>query len=291
MKYELIKSPYGFYSIKELPSQEFLEKYYATKYYQNDAKSHAHVYSSDEIVFFQHKAEVADAIVAPYHLTSLLDVGAGEGFFSIYFFQKEWDITTLDYSDYGIKQHNEKLLSTLIKGDVFTSLERLIADQKKFDFINLSHILEHVLEPISLLKQLHLLLGENSVLRISVPNDFSKFQLHLEHLGMTTDTWVAYPDHLHYFTFESLRKLLEALDYEIVEEIGEFPIEVFLSNQHSNYVKNPHCGKEAHKSRVLVDNFLFDEGIAKYIDYYRASAKIGFSRQVVIFARKKRKSL
>jgi 2-polyprenyl-3-methyl-5-hydroxy-6-metoxy-1,4-benzoquinol methylase len=287
MKHKLIKSPYGFYSIKDLPTKEFLENYYAQKYYQDDAKSHAHQYSSDEVAFFQHKAQTAEYIIAPYNLTSLLDVGAGEGFFSAYFFQKGWDVTTLDYSDYGIQQHNQELLNTLVKGDVFESLEELFQQHKTFDFINLSHVLEHLLDPISLLKQLHTLLSDNAVLRISVPNDFSNFQRHLKELNLTEESWVAYPDHLHYFTFESLGNLLESLDYEIVEEMGEFPIEMFLANKSSNYFYDRERGKDAHKSRVLVDNFLFNEGIEKYVDYYRAAAKIGFSRQVVIFAKKR----
>jgi hypothetical protein len=67
--------------------------------------------------------------------------------------------------------------------------------------------------------------------------------------------------------------------------MGEFPIELYLSNSTSNYAHDKLKGKNAHKSRIEVDNFLFNEGIEKYINFYKACADIGLSRQVVIYAK------
>lgn len=288
----LIKSKYGYFSIENLPTQKELEKHYSEKYYQEDSVQYSHSYSDDELKHFENKAKAAQFIFKnsyPNKNNSFLDVGAGEGFFASSFFHHGWNVTTMDYSNYGINSHNPHLLNTLIQGDVFKSLENLSHEKKKFDFINLSNILEHVIDPIELLKTLKSLLSEQSLLRISVPNDYSNFQQFLLDKGYTTNTWLCPPDHLHYFTFESLSNLLLSLGYQIVISMGEFPIELYLANESSNYVKNKKNGKLAHKSRIEVDNFLFEQGIEKYINYYKASAEIGLSRQVVIYATVKEK--
>jgi len=287
MMENIIKTSYGYYSVENPPTQKELEDYYANKYYQDNSKSHSHKYTSDELEFFENKAKVAEYICNDLENKTLLDVGAGEGFFANYFFDKSWQVTTLDYSDYGISNHNPQLKNTIIKNDIFKSIQMLIEKKNKYGVVNLSNVLEHVLNPVDLLKDLRSLLHKNSYLRISVPNDYSNFQEFLLNKNYTTNTWLAPPDHLHYFTFDSLTKLLESLNYEVHTPLGEFPIEIFLSNTSSNYTNDRNLGKFAHKSRVETDNFLFKQGIKKYIQYYKASADIGFSRQVVIFAKKK----
>lgn len=283
---ELVLSEYGYYSVKNLPSKKELENYYANKYYQQNAAAHSHKYTKDEIKFFETKAKVAYHLASNSKAKTLLDVGAGEGYFANYFHKQMWSVTTLDYSDYGIKTHNSDIEHTLIKNDIFASVKKVIENKKKYSLVNLSNVLEHVIDPISLLEDLKLLLEDDSLLRISVPNDFSKYQEFLLKNDDTSVTWVTVPDHLHYFTFDSLQKLLEACGYEVSFKLGEFPIEIFLANNSSNYAKDRSLGKDAHKARVKVDNFLFDQGIEKYIEYYQASANIGMSRQVVIYAKK-----
>lgn len=84
MKKELIKSNYGYFSIKKLPSQKELEEYYAQKYYQSESTQYSHTYENEELIYFHNIAQVAHYI----HKTlydgndkTLLDVGSGEGFF------------------------------------------------------------------------------------------------------------------------------------------------------------------------------------------------------------------
>ena len=292
MDNNVLKSEYGYFSIKNLPTQQELEKHYSEKYYQEDSIQYSHLYNDDELTHFANKAKAAQFIFQTLFQNknnSFLDVGAGEGFFASCFFHSGWKVTTMDFSNFGINSHNPHLANTLIQGDVFQSLENQCLANNKFDFINLSNILEHVIDPIKLLKTLKLLLSEQSLLRISVPNDYSNFQQFLLDKQYTTNTWLCPPDHLHYFTFDSLSNLLRGLGYEIVVSMGEFPIELYISNESSNYVKNKEVGQFAHKSRIEVDNFLFNQGVEKYINYYKASADIGLTRQIVIYAKAREK--
>lgn len=284
---QLEKNNFGFYSVKNMPTKEELTNYYANKYFQNSNIGYRQTYTKDELIYFENRAKIAEYIL-PKSSNSLLDVGCGEGFFAKYFFEKNWQITTLDYSSYGISTQNPQLINTHIAGDVFETLESITKKQNKYDLINLSHVLEHVIDPISLLKSLKNLMNENSYLRICVPNDFSDFQEFLLKKEYTSNTWVCIPDHLHYFTFKSLESLICSLDFEVVVSLGEFPIEIFIANEKSNYTKDKNLGASAHKARVEIDNFMFEtQSLEDYVDYYKASAKIGFSRQIVLFVKLK----
>ena len=289
MKYTLKQTDFGYYSVENMPTNEELMQFYEEKYYQNNKAEYSHTYTEDEYQFFKNEAILTEYILEKNNTDkgNLLDIGAGEGFFAKYFFDNKWSVTTLDYSNYGIKTHNPDLSQTLIQGDIFKSIDSLIAQKNSFNLINLSNILEHVIEPVKLLENLKALLSKDAMLRISVPNDYSDFQEFLLKKEYTTNTWFCPPEHLHYFTLQSLSNLLQSLNYEVAISFGEFPIELFLSNQSSNYVKDRAHGKFAHKSRVEVDNFLFEQGIEKYLNYHKASAEIGLSRQIILFARKK----
>lgn len=284
------KNNFGYYSVIDMPNQEDLKNFYENKYFQNDGMRYDHTYTHDELTFMENKAKVADYILNIINnkpKKSILDVGSGEGFFAKYFFSQTHSIKTLDFSSFAISHHNPELIETLQQGDIFDSLDDVINNQEKYDLINLSNVLEHVIDPIELLGKLKLLLQNDSLLRISVPNDYSEFQNFLLEKEYTTNTWLCPPEHLHYFTFESLKNLLISLDYDIEVCMGEFPIELFLTNKESNYVHDTTKGKAAHTSRVETDNFLFNQGIEPYINFYKASAQLGFSRQIVIFAKLK----
>ena len=71
-----------------------------------------------------------------------------------------------------------------------------------------------------------------------------------------------------------------------VFSLADFPIDIFLSNINSNYVEHKDIGKDAHKSRVLIDNFFNKISIEKTINLYSAMAQIGFGRQVISFFKK-----
>lgn len=285
MNNNLYKTKYGFYSVSQTPNEKELRDYYANKYYQNNIRSHKNTYSEDELNFFLNRARVAEYILSKSSAKSLLDVGTGEGFFANYFYKKSWDVTTLDFSKHGIEKHNKELIPFHIQGNIFDSLNTIVKNNKKYDLINLSNVLEHVIDPKELLLSLKKIMHKDSYLRISVPNDFSSFQEFLLSKKYTTQTWVCIPDHLHYFSFQSLRNFLKDLGFIPEISLGEFPIEIFLANETSNYTLNNKNGSYAHKARIEIDQFLFNQGIDKYINFYTSAANIDLSRQVVIFTK------
>jgi SAM-dependent methyltransferase len=271
-----------------MPNKNDLESYYKNKYFQTPKGSYESSYTDEELIYFRNKALVALHVLSNNDkiTKSLLDIGTGEGFFAKYFYENKWEVRTIDYSNYGMKTQNPELLSTLKQGDMFTLIDEELVQNNSYGFINLSNVVEHVIDPVELLKKIKSILLDDGVVRISVPNDYSNFQKYLLKKGFSTQSWFVPPEHLHYFSFDSLTCLLKHLGYEVFLKISEFPIEIFLVNEPSNYIKNKNVGKQVHLSRIEIDNFLFEEGIEKYINYYKASAEIDFGRQIVIFARK-----
>lgn len=287
-KYKVEKNKYGFYSVNPTPSNIELEEFYRDFYFQEDNQNYEKNYTSDEYKYFENESKVAEFIFHKYsrknkNTKKFIDIGCGEGFFAEHFNKNAWDVKLLDYSDYGIKTHNKHLLSSLIVGNIYKSIENEFISNEKYDFISLKNVLEHVTNPELLLFSIKDLMKNDSILRIEVPNDYSTFQKMLIDNSYTHNTWLKIPEHLHYFSFESLSKFLTENGFKIKLAMSDFPIELFLLNKHSNYAKNKETGKEAHYSRIKANNFIFEKGIENYINFFESSAKVDFGRQVIIY--------
>ncbi|CAN2169669.1 Methyltransferase domain containing protein [Candidatus Nanopelagicaceae bacterium] len=199
-----------------------------------------------------------------------------------------WDVLGLDFSSFGITRFNPHLLRYFVEGDIYDSCESLTEKHKKFDCVNLGNVLEHVLDPLGLLKSLDELLTENGILVITVPNDFSELQLFLENMGdIARRYWVNVPDHLNYFTYESLWSLVSEAGLVPLEVFADFPIEWFLANESSNYEKNSEVGKSAHSARVKLDSFITNrDDFTSVKNFWSALAHIGQGRTVTLLSKK-----
>jgi len=290
MKYKKEKHPLGFYQAKPSPSQNELNEFYSKKYYQEcKSKSYSHQYSSEEMQYITQKPIITHNIWKSVNgdtKGTILDIGSGEGFFVRHFHDAGWKIEACDFSSYGIEQHNSELLKHFTKGDIYTILDEKIKQKSKFHLINLSNVLEHVIDPLTLLTEVRKLMDKDSILRIEVPNDFSGFQEMLVERGFTKDHWFLPPEHLNYFTFKSLNNVLTNLGYSVVKMIADFPIETFLLNENSNYVHHKERGKQAHLARMLTANFLMKQDVDSYIAYLGSAADLEYGRSIVAFVRK-----
>ncbi len=290
MKYQsIIENRFGFYEIYPKPSHDDLKEYYNLKYYQNQSGNYRNNYSSEEITYFKNK-EVQKLYILENYLNvskaNILDIGCGEGFSISHFYQQGWDVLGIDFSSFGIKYNNPEMEKFFIEGDLISIMKDL-QGSKTFKVITLNNLLEHVHDPENTIELACNLLDPFGVLIIEVPNDFSRYQKFLkDNHFIEEDFWVAYPDHLSYFTKTSLNNLLNSKNMTEVFSLADFPIDIFLSNPQSNYVTDKTKGKDAHKSRILVDNFLNNESIEKTIKLYEAMAQIGFGRQIISFFRK-----
>jgi 2-polyprenyl-3-methyl-5-hydroxy-6-metoxy-1,4-benzoquinol methylase len=287
MRSSLKKHEWGFYEVSEKPSSEELQKYYANKYYQESKGTYQISYSQEEKRYFNVKLEQKLEKIKSIRGTipgKMLDIGCGEGFALEYFRANQWTVEGLDYSDAGVKGVNPECLDFLITGDIPTLLKQKCNDLEKYDLIMLTNVLEHLLDPLGLLEQLKCLLNSNGVISITVPNDFSMLQDYLmSSKKVDADYWVVVPDHLYYFDHNSLRMTCENVGYFCHDVLADFPIDIFLLNSHANYIQNKSLGKEAHRSRVALENLLSQNPLAKINEFYSSMAKVGLGRDLTIF--------
>lgn len=285
---------YGFIEVQPKPSNEELREYYEKKYYQEDLSSHAQSYSEEEVKYFTNKIKQKEFIIGQALKTkeasSLLDIGCGEGFALNYFKNNGWDVTGVDYSVSGLKQHHPHLVEDLIQGNIFEIIQKLVQQGSRYDVVWLDNVLEHVIDPENMLELCSQLSKDNGVLVIEVPNDYSDLQEELISSGRIHNKyWEAYPDHLSYFSRNSLVNLCEAKGWISHKLISDFPIEWFITNEHANYVANRDRGKAAHSSRIFIENFLNrggDTSMQNLIDLYEVMCKNGQGRNICgIFAK------
>ena len=285
-KYSIVKNLHGYYEVEPKPSVKDLQKHYSKKYYQNSHATYQTKYTEEELKYFSIESELALKTLNRISLMTenkLLDLGCGEGFFSNHFKKMGWEVRCIDFSKDGLSRHNPSLLPNFVQSDLLTYLDNLDASLDNFGLINLDNVLEHVIDPIALLRSIKKKIKSKTIVRIEVPNDFSKFQSLLVKLGCTEETWVGPPEHLSYFNKSSLLALFKAEGFKLISLQSDFPIEQFLLNEHSNYWKNRSLGKGAHLTRVIITNYMADINIDRLIDYREAAADLEFGRVLTAY--------
>ncbi len=288
-KYSLVKNSIGYYEVRPKPSAIELQKYYSKKYYNISNRAYKKNYTKEELKYFSVESEIALKTLIHHSIKinkKLLDLGCGEGFFAKHFKKKDWIVECVDFSDEGLLRHNPSLISDFIQADLVNYFQKSSSKLKNVGLINLDNVLEHVIDPIALLKLIKIKMSSKTILRVEVPNDFSKFQSLLLKRGCTKVTWVNAPEHLSYFNRESLIKLFKKLGFKIISLQSDFPIEQFLLNKHSNYWKNRALGKAAHLTRVVVTNYLSEINLDRLIDYREAAADLEFGRVLTAYVSK-----
>ncbi|MBL1140624.1 MAG: class I SAM-dependent methyltransferase [Proteobacteria bacterium] len=285
----LQKHPLGYFEIVNKPTTEELQEYYSDKYYQEAKSSYEHEYSEDELTYFQVKLEQRFAALqkAQPNLRcggQFLDVGCGEGYALAFFRNKGYETKGLDFSSAGIESKNPNCVDVLETGNVFELLKEEITSGNVYDVVWLQNVLEHVLDPISLLKSLRKLVSSNGVVVITVPNDCSIVQREaLERNYIDHAFWIAPPDHLSYFDYNSMKNIAGETDWYCADIYGDFPVDLFLLHPESNYVRNKLLGKDAHRSAVQIENLISKKPIEQVLDFWRSVAQVGIGRNLTSF--------
>ena len=286
------KTPIGFYQLARKPGKEELMGYYSEKYYQTGSQYYQASYSEEELRYIDNKLFqkriIAESFIKKKDKGTMqfLDVGAGEGWAMSHFNRYGYQVEGIDYSSFAISKYNDNLLDKFTEGDIFDSLNEMVLNRETFDVIMLDNVLEHVLEPLHLLRAIKEVLSDEGVVIVEVPNDFSGLQMHICEKGFADDEyWILEPEHVSYFNVDSLRSISESAGYKVKKIIGDYPIEFDLFSENTNYKKNPSVGNLSHKKRVMVEGFLHNISPEKTNRLYELMADMGLGRDITAFLR------
>jgi len=280
----------GYLELIDKPTRAELSEYYERNYFQNEAGSYRKSYSELERLVIGLRIAQRENQIYVFRggrtPGSLLDVGCGEGFVLSHFSKLGWSVTGLDFSKAGVERMNPDHACQVQQGDVFELLDRQIESAKKYDVVWLGNVLEHVLDPVELLRSLRQLTLGNGLLLVTVPNDGNSYHEYLYQQGLIpTRWWVAIPDHISYFTADSLRRIVERTGWNCLTVHGDFPIDWFLANDVANFLTDKSRGSAAHEARLRIEYLIAQAGLDKANRFYESIAEVGLGRNLTAYLR------
>ncbi|WBW95450.1 class I SAM-dependent methyltransferase [Oceanirhabdus sp. W0125-5] len=298
-EFKIVKNEkFGYYHLDPIPDEEFMAEFYKEKYYKEISRKEStrdarlqrlidnnqkeneiqwlnSTYFKDICYNIQKFAQKGNDGI------SVIDIGCGTG--ELLKFMQEYGFKAVGIEpsiDAFEKSKDNELKVYNCNIEEFIKNEK----EKKFDCVNMSNVLEHVLEPLKVIEKCKELLNEEGIIRIQVPNDFNELQ---EAAVSTLDLkkwWVCIPDHISYFNYDSLIKILEFYGFEVMCTTSDFPMELFLL-MGDNYILNKNLGKECHEKRKLFEQSIPDDLRRKL---YNSLSKIGLGRNLIIYGKRKK---
>ncbi len=214
----------GYSFINPRPTLEFISNYYANFRISDEA---IHTKKEDD----KHSYSIIDAkrivkTISKFTNSAVglnfLDVGCGHGLISREAIDGGFNVTALELSD--IERDVAYSLTKIMP--VNSSFEDYSCDPESFDVINLSQILEHVVDINLWASKSNHCLRKNGLLAIALPNFNSFFRYVLQE----GDPYICPPVHLNFFSKKNLIKLLDihGFDIEYYEFISRIPDEALL---------------------------------------------------------------
>ncbi|MDP9173326.1 MAG: class I SAM-dependent methyltransferase [Planctomycetota bacterium] len=142
---------------------------------------------------------------APGHL---LDIGAADGGFSLAAIRAGLEVTALEVDPNDVRSL-EAIRGVHIVQSMFEGFD---PPPESFDYVLMSHVLEHAYEPKRWIEKAAAALRPGGVLAIMLPHFDSIYR----YLGGTRDPYFVPPEHLNHFNVRSLSRLCEQFGMKVV---------------------------------------------------------------------------
>jgi SAM-dependent methyltransferase len=291
----IIKDPkYGYLRLEPIPSNEEVAEFYAKEFYDANASyfnnSSLEVQQEQSDFFNTRWNDVYSNCSKKFNGEikdkTVFDIGFGFAQALLFFKEKGLDVSGLEPSIDGYNYALSKGINAF-----HTGIENFdCVGENKFDIVLLMNVLEHLREPATTLLNIkNQLLNDNGILVIDVPNDFNTFQ-EVANLEYDLDQWwVVAPNHINYFSPDSLKSLLNDCGYDVFEYESAFPLDMFLLFG-DQYVGNPEIGKQCHNKRVNFERLMRKYNKEKELKaLYKSFADLNLGRCITIYASPKAK--
>jgi 2-polyprenyl-3-methyl-5-hydroxy-6-metoxy-1,4-benzoquinol methylase len=228
----------GMISINPLPEQYVLDEYY--KGYFKDSKKNKKLWEPRKVAYEIDKAWITKYI----QRGNVLDIGSSGGQFLSIFEPSKWnrlgvevDADTADFAkkNFGVNVRVGNIMD--------------LSFNKKFDLIIIRGVIEHFIDPISILKKCSTLLKKGGCLFITATpvSDSFAFEVYREKWRLFTP-----PGHLHFFTVSLLSKIVKKYGLELLDH-------------HYQYQETPYANTQKDFKKIKNDLILFDKGLGKSV--------------------------
>jgi SAM-dependent methyltransferase len=142
----------------------------------------------------------------------LLEIGIGHGGFMQLAAGRGWDTTGVEISRYAAAHVQERYGLRVIRG----SIESAELPERAFDLVHMSHVLEHLIDPVAALVRVRSLLSSRGVLAIEVPNELANLYVALRGRFGSPPPYAVPSTHVSFFTPPTLRRTLERSGFRVV---------------------------------------------------------------------------
>ncbi len=272
----------NFRHLLPIPTSNELKRFYEKQYYQD----HKPNYIAEDIrdktyleITYEERLQIFSKLTQG---RNLLDVGCGAGLFMNFSKKKGWNVTGIEPSNLAALEAKELNLE-VFEGELedFVKLNEL-----KFDVIYLKNVLEHVASPEKTLECCKKIMSKEGVLFVEVPNDYQAIQKIAVKILNEPRSWISVPDHINYFNYSSLRKLLVRVGFKPVKRTTTYPIYALLMMGY-NFISNKEAGPKAHQKRVNFELFWDKINLRriKHLIYWFLSA-LGMGRTVIYYSKR-----
>lgn len=144
----------------------------------------------------------------------ILDIGAARGVFLSHARDHGWEVVGVEASPDAIAHAKSQLQIEIELG----TLESLDLPSASFDCIHISHVLEHLWDPVAAIEKMHRLLKPSGIVVLEVPFEFGTLFEFVQHrlLGVPRQINSVPSTHLHFFTIESISSILVDRGFHIL---------------------------------------------------------------------------
>lgn len=280
----------GFKHLDPIPSEEILSEFYKNQYFQQikpfdyDSVDDIYVTSktkeiSKNITYNNIYFKIIEELSSDQPF-KMLDVGSGNDLLSAFFKIKGWESHSIEPNHEAVgylRKFNVNVFSQFLDDEVAFPVSGV-------GFVNIQYVLEHLRNPGLILSKAYDALTRGGVIRIVVPNDFSKVQMSYKQRYDEKYRWIQYPDHINYFDFESLKQFISNHGFKEIYRTTSFPVD-FLLLCGLNYNANK---DEQQKVGPIISNFensFVETGQGQLLEkLYNSLANLDLGRSVEIYA-------
>lgn len=220
-----------------------------------------------------------DRCAAPDALRTLLDIGSGMGELLASASAAGWTAVGLEPSREAAEIGRAE--GRTIETATFEEYIGRADPPPPPTAITLTNVLEHVRDPVGLLRSIHGFLATGGLVAVRVPNDFNPLQAEVRRTLGHRAWWIAAPDHINYFDHATLAATIRGTGFEICDQWADFPMEM-LALMGDDYVADPAVGKVAHERRRRFE-MAIDPEIRRTLAH--ALVPLGWGRNTIVVGR------